>query len=349
MSKNGKNCRQAHSPEPDEARTDLINQALREDFIFEAKDRAKVGKPRKLAIAGNDEAFVRIAAFNERQHAKRRIAENRKDGTAVISVINGLAEIKSLDGPKTDHAVDKMVADLFAEAANLGPALEAIRQSAQVHIHRGANWLQFKPIIVQSGPGAGKTRIVSRLSELSGLPLIYVDCAATSNTTPLVSQDSSWANSRHSDIIDGLARSGSGNPIVCLDELDKMRALSRHDGPTPSELLVGMLERSSAKKHMDNFLQLQVDLTFINWVILVNDLERLSKPLVDRCQVIRLAAPTPSEIASIAAREIERRGLEPEIVGPIIRATKAGKLTSMRQLHRLLDRAAAASSRPRFH
>jgi hypothetical protein len=58
-----------------------------------------------------------------------------------------------------------------------------------------------------------------------------------------------------------------------------------------------------------------------------------------------MAPPTPQEIADIAAREIERRGLEPELVTTISKSVRQGKITSLRTLHKLLDAAGAASAR----
>ncbi|HTN62756.1 MAG TPA: AAA family ATPase [Devosia sp.] len=234
---------------------------------------------------------------------------------------------------------------MFAEAPNFGPAIEAIRQSAQLHSRRGARWLQFRPLVIESSPGAGKTRLAHLLAELSGLPLVYLDCATMTNLSPIISSDSIWSNARHSDIMQALANSASANVIVVLDELDKLRDMSRNGSPKPSEALVGLLEKRSAAAHMDNYLQLAVDLSFINWIILVNDATRLSQPFLDRCKVIRMAPPTPQEIADIAAREIERRGLEPELVITITKSVRSGQITSLRTLHKLLDAAAAASAR----
>lgn len=108
---------------------------------------------------------------------------------------------------------------------------------------------------------------------------------------------------------------------------------------------MGLFERRSAASHLDNFLQLAVDLSFINWIVLVNDLNKISQPMLDRCQVIRLPAPSPSQIAEIAAREIELRGLQPELLAAITAQVRSGKISSLRTLDKLLDAASAAASR----
>jgi len=343
-----KNWKMTSGPglEPDGDNVEELLKLLRSDFVFEAEDRAGLGKPRLLALKGYDRPFVRIAAADSYdKHNARRGADDRRDRHAVQRLIERLGEIKDLKGPATTDAVDEFAAKLFDQAPNFGQAIEAIRQSAQVHIRRGARWLQIRPLVIESSPGAGKTRLVHLLAEASGLQMVYLDCAAMTNMSPIISQDGTWSGARQSDIMQALASSASANVIVVLDELDKIRDMSRHGSPKPSEALVGLLEKRSAAAHMDNYLQLAVDLSFINWIVLVNDATRLSQPFLDRCQVIRMGPPRPEEIAAIAAREIERRGLEPELVAIITKSVRQGKITSLRTLHKLLDAAAAASAR----
>lgn len=210
---------------------------------------------------------------------------------------------------------------------------------------RGARWMQFRPTVIESSPGAGKTKLAHRLSELSGVPLIYLDCAAMSNLTPILGQDSSWSNSRASEIVEGLSGGSVANVVVVLDELDKLKDYGRNASPKPSEQLVGLLEKRSAAAHLDHFTQLTLDLSFIL------DYPDQRSPAA----VAAAAGPLPGRplasasgrnIAQIAAREIERRGLEPELVKPITQAVRSGRITSLRTLHKLLDAAAAASARP---
>jgi hypothetical protein len=327
----------------DDQRADTV----RRDFILETHDRTVVGKPRMLALKNYDEAFVRIVPpIDYAEHAARRGASDRRDQHAVNRLIAGLTISQDLLGPSTAHEVDELAATLFDEAPNFSGPIQAIRSSAQANIRQGARWLQFMPVVIESGPGSGKTRLVHRLAELSGLPLLYLDCSTMTNLTPILGQDSGWSNARASEIIEGISRDNVANALVVLDELDKLQNHGRHAGPMPSEALVGLFEKRTAAAHLDHFTQLTIDLSFLNWVILTNDAGRLSPPLLDRCRVIRLPPPTPEEVQRIAVLEIERRGLEPELVAPITQAVRRGQITSLRRLHKLLDAAAAASARP---
>lgn len=154
---------------PLEPEDDEPGALMHEDFLLEARDRAVVGKPRMLALKNYDEAFVRIVPPIDREaHASRRGASDRKDRHSVNRLINGLTVPQTLAGPSTLHAVDELAATLFDEAPNFSAPIQAIRSNAQANIRMGARWLQFKPLVIESGPGSGKTRLVHRLAQLCG-------------------------------------------------------------------------------------------------------------------------------------------------------------------------------------
>lgn len=183
--------------------------------MIDAHDRAIPGKPRSLLLKGFNQPFVRLTpTVDPAEQNARRGASDRRDGMAVHRLISRVSEVKTLTGPSTTHEVDELAAALFAEASNFAPAIEAIRRSAQVIIRRGARWLQFRPVVIESGPGAGKTRFAHRLAALSGLQLVYLDCAAMTNMSPILSQDATWSGARQSEIIEALANSSSANLIV---------------------------------------------------------------------------------------------------------------------------------------
>jgi hypothetical protein len=319
------------------------------DYVLEVMERTEQSKPRLLSLKDWDSAFVRLVdrRLDAARHAER--GASREHEKAAARLVTGLTEIKTLRGPSTEHAIDEMAARLLAEAQNFGPVIEAIRRGAQASIRGGARWLQFKPILIESPPGLGKTRFAQLLAEASHLALVYLDCALMTTTGSLISHDSVWRTSRASDVIEALSNGPTANLLVVVDEFDKLVDHSRGGPLNATEKMVGLLEPRGARAYLDPFLQLNVDLSFINWVLICNDLNRIAKPVRDRCIVVNLGALTPHDIAVIAEAEIARRGLAPQLAVPLVRAAKSGKLTSLRKLHKALDAAAAAASRPLLH
>lgn len=322
----------------------------RSDYVTEVMARARKGQPRIFNLEGWDTVHVRLVSekLDLNAQSARRGGEQRREKIGLDLTV-GLAEVKSLLGPRTEHQVDELAADLHAEAPNFAAVTQAIRRSAQANIRAGAKWFQFKPILLQSDPGIGKTRYAELLGAACQLKTIYLDCALMTTTAALISPDGLWSTSRASELMERLSRGRCANPLMVVDEFDKLVDHGRNAPEFASEKLLGVLEYRSAKAYQDPFLQLEVDLSFVNWILMCNDLDRIAQPVRDRCIVIKLPPLQSADFAVIAEREIERRGLAPELLPTLVRAVRSGRIKSLRKLHKALDAAAAAGSRPRLH
>lgn len=147
----------------------------RSDYVIEVMARTRMGQPRIFNLEGWDTVHVRLVSekLDLNAQAARRGGEQRREKIGTDLTV-GLAEIKSLLGPRTEHQVDELAASLHAEAPNFSAVTQAIQRSAQANIRAGAKWFQFKPILVQSDPGIGKTRYAELLGSACKLELIYL-------------------------------------------------------------------------------------------------------------------------------------------------------------------------------
>jgi DNA polymerase III delta prime subunit len=315
-----------------------------------ALELARVGKPRIANLSSGPKAIARLAEDTSKTLATRRGDRDGRDGDKVARELAlTLSEPMSLVGPSTHHAVDELIAEIYADFPTFAEALEAIRQSALLGISRGAVWFQFRPIIIVSEPGSGKSTMVRRLASAANVPALHLDGSTISTATPFVGSDAVFRSSRASELVQHVCQYRIANPLFILDEGDKMTDVSTHGRADASEVLLGLLERDSARKARDSYLNIDVDLSFASWLILVNDLDRISPAVRDRCKVIVVPPLEAKDLAAIARREIERRGLEPELVAPLIHAVRTGRLKSLRKLHKSLDAAAAVMTRTRLH
>ncbi len=314
------------------------------EIRLHAMMRARIGRPVRYRTSAGEQTIVRLA--DEPRADAVDGSSDRERRSAIRAQQNQLIEFFSLAGPSDPHRIDELAADLFAQHTLLGPAIEHIRSSSLLALNRGASWFAFHPLLIASPPGLGKTSFVRSLAAASGLPVIYIDCSLEKTVTSITSGDSVFGTSRPSALISGLAKHKVANIIVVLDEIDKLTDVSRNALATPTENLIGLVQRETAKVYRDSHLQMTVDLSYLNFIFLANDLSRIAAPLRDRVKVVQLDPPTAQQIADIATREVERRGLDPGLVPVLRRAAAMGKIRSLRKLHKLLDTAQATKSRP---
>ena len=330
---------------PDEFEDDDLDRESR------ALSLVAMGKPRTVQLAFGPVTYMRLTdAIEKRANAGDGARDDdgyhRKQQAALRLDADSPAK---LIGPHTEHAVDEVISATYARAPAFAPVLQAIRDSAHLSLKRGANFFHFRPLLIVSAPGMVKTTLVRLLAEAAGLPIIRLDGSTMTTTVDLIGADAVFRSARPSVILQGLIEHMIGNPIVTFDEVDKFSDMSHGASDSPAEGLLPFIEPSTAGRVREHFAQFDLDLRFLNWILLANDIDKVPKTVRDRCKVIQIPPLTPNDLASVAEAEVRRRRLEPELVGQLSRACARGQIKSLRKLNKALDAAEATLRRPRLH
>ena len=313
------------------------------------QDRAisavQLGKPRTALLSSGPVTYLRLTDPLTKDSISGGGSEGTEHQQRARLKLEADTPVK-LIGPATEHAVDEVIS---ARAPAFGAFLQALRDSSHLALMRGANYFHFRPMLIVSPPGMGKSTVVQLVAEAAGLPLIFLDGSTMMTTVDLVGGDSVFRSSRPSAIVRGLLQHGVGNPIAAFDEVDKLADISRGARENPAESLLPFLEPSTAGRVREHFLQIDLDLRFLNWILLANDLDKVPKTVRDRCKVIQIPALTPKDLAVMAEAEVCARHLEPELIAHLTRACARGEIKSLRKLGKALDAAEATLRRPTLH
>ena len=154
------------------------------------------------------------------------------------------------------------------------------------------------PIICLVGPpGVGKTTFAESISYALNRNFVKISLGGMSDSAELVGHRRAYIGSNPGKIISSLIKCKSNNPVFLLDEVDKLKKDYKGD---PASTLLDILDVTQNKRFVDNYIDEEVDLSKILFILTANDISSIPTPLLDRMEVINLTGYSDSEKLLIA-------------------------------------------------
>mgnify|MGYP001071953158 CR=1 FL=1 len=231
------------------------------------------------------------------------------ESTVVRNYLDWLLELPWKKNTKIKRDINEAEEILNEDHYGLHKVKERILEYLAVQ-HR-AKKIKGPIICLVGAPGVGKTSLGKSLARATGRNFVRMSLGGIRDESEIRGHRRTYIGSMPGKIIQGIKKSKSSNPLFLLDEIDKIGADWRGD---PASALLEVLDPEQNTTFNDHYLDLDYDLSNVLFVTTANAL-KMSKPLLDRMEIINLSGYLENEKLEIAKRHLinkqkERNGLK---------------------------------------
>ena len=255
-----------------------------------------------------EESGMNETAYKEAMKALNRMKQDGQNGHEYGTLYDYIDFLTSLSWKSDDaEEIDLEEAERILDEEHFGLKKikdRIIQQIAVMNLNRK----QYGTILLFVGaPGTGKTSIGQSIAKALNRKYVRVSLGGVRDEADIRGHRRTYIGAMPGRIMDGIQKSGSSNPVMVLDEVDKLSVSYNGD---PASALLEVLDPEQNGSFTDHYMNVPYDLSKVMFICTANTIETIPEPLLNRMEVIHFPGYTPTDKKNIAQKHLIPKAME---------------------------------------